>query len=471
MKKQSTVGLLIGAAVIIAIAGTATAQDPAPLPATQPSPISPEMLSPQSPQQPEAPAGTQLGMAISYQGQLQKGGGAYNGTCNFQFSLWDAATSGTQRGSTLTRTSLTVANGLFSTELDFGNPFWGEKSWLETSVQCAGDASYTKLSPRQPQNAVPYAMGLFPGASIRGTNASSVLELVNTTGGAGVAGYSRGTAGNSWGVHGQSENSIGVHGYSVNGGTGVFGNSPKGTGVFGASEEQSGGFFTSKNGNGAYIESNSGRRLFDGAALQVMHKNGGSGIAIWARSAGTNPANPVLVLESPGGSLIKGFGGNGGEHEFIVENDGSIGGKQLTITGGSDLAERFSQADGTVAEPGTVMVIDADHPGHIKPSTGAYDRKVAGIVSGAGDIRPGLTLHQEGVAEGDTVMAIAGRVYVKAEALSSPIAPGDLLTTSDIPGLAMKASDDARSHGAVIGKAMTGLESGTGLVLVIVNLQ
>jgi hypothetical protein len=68
-------------------------------------------------------------------------------------------------------------------------------------------------------------------------------------------------------------------------------------------------------------------------------------------------------------------------------------------------------------------------------------------------------------------VTLAGRVYVKAEAYSAPIAPGDLLTSSTIPGTAMKASDRTLSPGAVIGKAMTGLDSGQGLVLVLVALQ
>ncbi|MCB0137575.1 MAG: hypothetical protein KDD75_20900, partial [Caldilineaceae bacterium] len=75
------------------------------------------------------------------------------------------------------------------------------------------------------------------------------------------------------------------------------------------------------------------------------------------------------------------------------------------------------------------------------------------------------------VLEGDTQVAIAGRVYVMAEALSSPIRPGDLLTTSALPGHAMKATDRERAYGAVIGKALTGLDAGTGFVLVVVNLQ
>jgi hypothetical protein len=93
------------------------------------------------------------------------------------------------------------------------------------------------------------------------------------------------------------------------------------------------------------------------------------------------------------------------------------------------------------------------------------------VVSGAGEIDPGLILTQAGGADTDMPIAIAGRVYVKAEAISAPIHPGDLLTTSDIPGTAMKATDRSLSAGAVIGKAMTSLDSGTGLVLVLINLQ
>jgi hypothetical protein len=143
----------------------------------------------------------------------------------------------------------------------------------------------------------------------------------------------------------------------------------------------------------------------------------------------------------------------------------------VEIYGGGDLAERFETRDAARIEPGTLMVIDEAHPGKLKPSALAYDPKVAGIVSGAGGVDPGLTLHQNGGMEGNTVVALAGRVYVKAEAISAPIVPGDLLTSSAIAGTAMKAADRARTQGAVIGKAMTALERGRGLVLVLVSLQ
>jgi hypothetical protein len=78
---------------------------------------------------------------------------------------------------------------------------------------------------------------------------------------------------------------------------------------------------------------------------------------------------------------------------------------------------------------------------------------------------------QEGTLDGDISVAIAGRVYVRATSSNGAIRPGDLLTSSDRPGIAMKATDPARSMGAVIGKAISSLEDGDGLVLTLVNLQ
>jgi hypothetical protein len=143
----------------------------------------------------------------------------------------------------------------------------------------------------------------------------------------------------------------------------------------------------------------------------------------------------------------------------------------LQITGGGDLAEPFSIEENVEVEPGTVMVIDECYPGRLKISDSAHDRKVAGIVSGAGGLKPGLTLQQGHISEGHTHVALAGRVYCRAEAISNPIEPGDLLTTSDMSGHAMKAINPQASHGSIVGKAMSSLREGKGLVLVLVNLQ
>jgi len=144
--------------------------------------------------------------------------------------------------------------------------------------------------------------------------------------------------------------------------------------------------------------------------------------------------------------------------------------RSLTIRGGADLAEPF-QIVGAKLEAGSVVVIDEENPGQLKCSTLAYDTRVAGVVSGANGIHPGISLHQEGVLEGGQEVALSGRVYVQADTSSGAIRPGDLLTTSGIRGHAMKAADTSRAMGTVLGKAMSSLDRGTGLVLVLVTLQ
>lgn len=142
----------------------------------------------------------------------------------------------------------------------------------------------------------------------------------------------------------------------------------------------------------------------------------------------------------------------------------------LEIRGGADLVEGFN-SQSTKIEPGTLMVIDPANPGELMPSTSAYDSKVAGIISGANGVLPGIHMGQDGVMDGKHKVAMTGRVYVKATTANGKIQPGDLLTTSDIPGYAMKVSDRSRAGGATVGKAMTALDEETGLVLVLVNLQ
>jgi hypothetical protein len=149
---------------------------------------------------------------------------------------------------------------------------------------------------------------------------------------------------------------------------------------------------------------------------------------------------------------------------------GNVSVCSLTIRGGCDLAEPFATTEAEI-EAGSVVVIDPANPGQLKLSGSAYDTRVAGVVSGANGIHPGIAMHQEGALEGGRNVALSGRVYVQADAANGAIEPGDLLTTSDLPGRAMKVTDHARAQGAIIGKAMTGLAAGKGLVLVLVTLQ
>ena len=144
----------------------------------------------------------------------------------------------------------------------------------------------------------------------------------------------------------------------------------------------------------------------------------------------------------------------------------------ITIHGGADLAEPFQMPhDGKEIPQGAVVVIDDKNPGQLRMSDQSYDSRVAGVVSGANGINPGIQLQQQGALEGGKNVALTGRVYVQADASNGSIKPGDLLTTSSVPGHAMKVTDHAKAQGAILGKAMTGLSDGKGMVLVLVTLQ
>ncbi len=142
----------------------------------------------------------------------------------------------------------------------------------------------------------------------------------------------------------------------------------------------------------------------------------------------------------------------------------------VEIGEGLDYAEGFdvvSSEDSIV--PGAVLVIDEVNPGRLRLSDSAYDTKVAGIVAGASELGSGVRL---GVGRFDHDVALAGRVYCNVDAMEHEVHPGDLLTTSDLPGFAMKARDGQRRQGAILGKAMQGLPKGErGRVLVLVTLQ
>jgi hypothetical protein len=153
----------------------------------------------------------------------------------------------------------------------------------------------------------------------------------------------------------------------------------------------------------------------------------------------------------------------------ILLESPSTGAAILELGEGLDYAEGFDVTDAPQVAPGAVLVIDPEHPGQLRACTSPYDRKVAGIVAGAGGQGSGVRL---GVEQFDHDVALAGRVYCNVDATQEGIQPGDLLTTSATQGHAMKASDPSLSHGAILGKAMEKLEQGQrGQILVLVTLQ
>ena len=184
--------------------------------------------------------------------------------------------------------------------------------------------------------------------------------------------------------------------------------------------------------------------------IRLNAKNG-------AASLGGNGADGDLLI-------FPATGDNRTPTQATIQIDGRTGDIRLS---GADCAELFSLGSRVDVEPGTVLVLDES--GNLRPCEHAYDGRVVGVVSGAGNHRPGvvLDLHcKDGVP-----IALVGKVWCKADASQCPIAVGDLLTTSSRIGHAMKAAKTSRAFGAVLGKAMGRLQSGQGLIPILVTLQ
>lgn len=137
---------------------------------------------------------------------------------------------------------------------------------------------------------------------------------------------------------------------------------------------------------------------------------------------------------------------------------------------GEDFAEDFDISTTQLnVEPGTVMVLD--EKGGVVPSHMAYDKKVAGVISGAGGYRSGIILGRQQCQSNRLPIALMGKVYCKVDATRSSIEIGDLLTTSPKKGHAMKANDPYKAFGAVVGKALGSIKEGIGIIPILVALQ
>jgi hypothetical protein len=332
---------------------------------------------------------------------------------------------------------------------------------------------------------------------VKGETNSTSFNAVGVLGvggrGSGVIGLSNAGIGISipttWaGVVGR--NPVGVAVLGEGGTYGVYGRDSEtgleGAGVAGYSSSKIGVRGDSTSGNGVFA-SNYGQAR-NAAALRADNGNPDRGMAAYITNnsnfATAHFANAgsgeVLYLQGNGNYFIKAVNNAENASPFAVTGDGTTITRVLQITGGSDLSERFEvkaapdTGDDAAAQvrPGLVVSIDPDDPGKLSLSSRAYDRRVAGVISGAGGVKPGMMMGQTGsIADGNHPVALSGRVYCWADASNGPIEPGDLLTTSTLAGYAMKVTDHTKAQGAIIGKAMSSLKEGSGLVLVLVSLQ
>jgi hypothetical protein len=142
-----------------------------------------------------------------------------------------------------------------------------------------------------------------------------------------------------------------------------------------------------------------------------------------------------------------------------------------TICGG-DYAESVDVAgDRKSYEPGDVLVIGAESGSDVVKSAEPYSTLVLGVYS----TKPGVVGRRQNTdpkaSTTEVPMAMVGIVPTKVSAENGPVRRGDLLVTSSTVGYAMKGIDRSKMLGAVIGKALGSLDSGTGVIEVAVTLQ
>ena len=116
-------------------------------------------------------------------------------------------------------------------------------------------------------------------------------------------------------------------------------------------------------------------------------------------------------------------------------------------------------------------MIDTDSNRRFGLSTAPYSTLVAGIYS----TKPGVTgtehTSEDPKLAAEVPMAVVGIVPCKVSAENGKISRGDLLVTSSTKGYAMRATDQSRVAGALIGKALQPLPSGKGKIEVLVTLR
>jgi hypothetical protein len=277
-----------------------------------------------------------------------------------------------------------------------------------------------------------------------------------------------------------SDNHGGVVGTNESTGQGVFGESAQGEGVRGMAHTPDHGAVVGTNsssGAGVYGENAQGEAV-RGVGHSPVHgavvgSNDNNAPAVHGINSGNGPG---VVGESQHGAGVRGTSqhgtglvGIGGTFaaELIgavrVQGDISVSGD--VVLAGADYAEALSTTDQNI-EAGCVVALGPD--GGIHLCDREHDSTVAGIVSGAGGIKPAIVLDRH---EESANVALIGKVWCLAEADQSPIRPGDLLTSSSIPGHCRRITEPARAFGAVIGKALTALSSGHGLVRVLVSTR
>lgn len=117
-----------------------------------------------------------------YQGQLNSDGTPANGSYDLSFTLYATNATGTGIAGPVTNSATAVANGLFTTTIDFGSVFTGTNYWLEIAVSTNGANSFTTLAPRRAITPTPYALYSFTAGNAATAATAGSVAAANLIG-------------------------------------------------------------------------------------------------------------------------------------------------------------------------------------------------------------------------------------------------------------------------------------------------
>ncbi len=308
-----------------------------------------------------------------------------------------------------------------------------------------------------------WGTGAAGGIGVRGTGDPGVFGYSESASAAGVKGHNP----NHWGVHGQTESGYGVYGQATTG-YGVYAlASSTGTALYATHSGGNHGYIGAS-ANGVYGKATSsghgvmGQSNGNGLGNEAVYAEalGSGGIALHAIANSTDAS--TVITNAGSGDLIKAFSA-GGNLRFRVNNVGNVTADGTFTGGGADLAELLPAREPLA--PGEVVAIAAD--GTLTRSSEPYQTSLLGVVS----TRPGFVgdFYRDVPEEKKAALAVVGVVPVQVCDEGGPIRPGDPLTSSSQPGVAMRATRWV--PGAILGKALGRLEGREGTVNVLVLLR
>ena len=334
-----------------------------------------------------------------------------------------------------------------------------------------------------------------------GATSAAVKGVNSGTGTNGIGVYGN-HLGNGWGVFGNSVGGTGVYGNSLSG-FGLYGKALSGTGVYGESVAGNAGFFSTSDvnnsldavyvsnlgqGNGIYAESTNGNGITavtnsgSSAAIWGFNNNGGVGIygvtflGTGAAIKGANTTNGGTAIEgellnSPTSGNLAVFKVDGTNMARINHNGRGYfnGGTQNS---GADVAEAFEvEGNHNSYEPGDVLIISQSSDRKVEKSNTAYSTLVAGVYA----TKPGVLLTEENIdadLASQVPMGVIGVIPTKVCLQGGAIKRGDMLVTSSIAGVAMKADPDKVKVGQVLGKALEDYSAiGIGKIKVLISVK